>query len=326
MTHYFNYFKTGLLVTILLLALSVSVVELNAKEINGFKLDDALIPPDQIFSGGPEKDGIPSIDDPVFVMWPDAGFIKDTDRVLGITINGVSKAYPVNILNWHEVVNDSIGDVNFTVTYCPLCGTGVAFDSHVDGQVLSFGVSGLLYNSDVLLYDRESQSLWSQLLAKAVTGKHKGASLKMIPIQHTTWEGWRKLHPSTHVLSKNTGYRRSYNRDPYSGYEQSRSVYFPVFNKAPNKYHPKEKILGLVVGDVYKAYPFIELNKQHKSENSQWTFADEVNGDVFIIHWDEKQQSGYISNEKGDIVPVIQGYWFAWYAFHPETEVFTGLE
>lgn len=316
MSHLIHCKKTGLAILTLLLFTTV-----NAKEINGFGLDDALIPPTQIFSGGPDKDGIPSLDNPEFVKVQDADFIKDEDRVLGITINGVSKAYPVKILNWHEIVNDSIREVFFTITYCPLCGSGVAFDSSIDGQVLSFGVSGLLYNSDVLLYDRETESLWSQLLSKAVTGKHRGESLKMLPVKHTTWADWKHFHPATLVLSKNTGYKRSYSRDPYSGYEQSQYLYFPVFNKAPKKYHPKEKVLGLVSEDTYKAYPFIELNKHNKE-----SFVDSVNGKSFTIHWDKKEQSGYLLDEDGFVVPVVQSYWFAWYAFHPETIVFTGLK
>lgn len=311
-----NYIKTGLLAFPLQL-LSAA----NAMEINGFVLDHALIPPAQIFSGGPDKDGIPSIDKPEFIKARDAGFIEDEDRVLGITIDGFSKAYPISILNWHEIVNDSIGDVFFTITYCPLCGSGMAFDSHINGQVLSFGVSGLLYNSDVLLYDRETESLWSQLLSKAVTGKYKGTVLKMLPVRHTTWADWKQFHPSTLVLSENTGYRRSYDRDPYSGYQQSRHLYFPVFNKAPKKYHPKEKVLGLVTKKVYKAYPFVELNKQDKE-----SFVDLVNGKPFTIHWNKKEQSGYISDAEGNIVPIVQSYWFAWYAFHPETKVFPGLK
>jgi len=316
MFHIIDYFKTGLLLFTLLLLPAV-----NAEEINGFALDDALIPPGQVFSGGPDKDGIPSIDNPEFVKAHEAGFIKNEDRVLGIVINGLSKAYPISILNWHEIVNDSIGDVFFTITYCPLCGSGMAFDSRVDGQVLSFGVSGLLYNSDVLLYDRETESLWSQLLSKAVTGKYKGTNLKMLPVMHTTWADWKRFHPSTLVLSKNTGYWRSYDRDPYSGYAQSNHLFFPVFNKAPKKYHPKEKVLGLTSNKIYMAYPFIELNKQNKEK-----FVDVVDSKSFTIHWNKKEQSGYMTDETGVIVPVVQSYWFAWYAFHPETKVFTGVK
>jgi hypothetical protein len=308
-------FKTGLLTIVLLLSIAA-----NAEEINGFELSGALIPPTQIFSGGPDKDGIPSVNKPTFVTARDAEYIKGDDRVLGITIDGISKAYPISILNWHEIVNDSIGEVFFVITYCPLCGSGMAFNSRVNGQHLSFGVSGLLYNSDVLLYDRETESLWSQLLSQAVTGKYKGTYLKMLPVKHTTWADWKRYHPATLVLSKNTGYWRSYNRDPYSGYAQSRHLYFPVFNKAPKKYHPKERVLGLASGGIYKAYPFVELNKLKKEK-----LVDSVSGKPFTIHWNKKDQSAYITDEGGIVVPVVQSYWFAWYAFHPETEVYTDV-
>lgn len=291
-----------------------------AKEINGFILDDALIPASQIFSGGPDKDGIPSIDNPTFVKARKADFLDNRDRVLGITLNGISRAYPIKILNWHEIVNDSIDDIYYTITYCPLCGTGVAFDSNINGQVLNFGVSGLLYNSDVLLYDRETQSLWSQLLSQAVTGKYKGTKLKTLPVMHTTWSNWKRHHPSTLVLSNNTGYRRSYDRDPYSGYAQSKNLYFPVFNKAPKKYHPKENVMGLASGNNFKAYPFIELNRLDKDK-----FVDSINGKSFTIYWNKKDQSGYILDESGIVVPTVQSYWFAWFAFHPETNVFSGF-
>lgn len=290
---------------------------LEAAELNGFKLDDALIPVTQIFSGGPGKDGIPSIDSPKFASVRDASFIADSDRVLGITINGVSKAYPIKILNWHEIVNDSVGDVFYAITYCPLCGTGMAFDSRINQQVLSFGVSGLLYNSDVLLYDRETKSLWSQLLSKAVTGQSKGTILKTFPVQHTTWLDWKRNYPSSRVLSKNTGYWRAYARDPYAGYEKSDHLYFPVFNAAPKLYHPKERVIGLAVKGKYKAYPFVELNK-----NNEDVFEDTVNEQSFSVHWNSEQQSGYIMNSDEKMVPVVQSYWFAWYAFHPDTDVF----
>lgn len=288
------------------------------KEINGFELDDALIPSSQIFSGGPAKDGIPAINNPKFVNASDVKFLQNNDRILGININGESRAYPISILNWHEIVNDVIGDTYFAVTYCPLCGTGVAFNSTVDGRVLHFGASGLLYNSDVLLYDRETESLWSQLLTKAVTGQYRGTELTMLPVQHTTWRDWKRLHPSSLVLSNNTGYKRDYGRDPYSGYEQSRKLYFPVNNTAPKRYHPKEIVLGVEIDGVYKAYPFIELNKNNKEK-----FTDTVNDKLLFIHWTSHENSAYIIDDKGDSIPVIQAYWFAWYAFHPQTVIFS---
>lgn len=279
------------------------------------------MPAQQILKGGPAKDGIPSIDNPEFIEAHDADYLQEDARILGIVINGAARAYPVSILNWHEIVNDSIDNTNFAITYCPLCGTGMAFNSHVNGKTLSFGVSGLLYNSDVLLYDRESQSLWSQILGKAVSGKYKGEKLSMLPLSHTTWSDWKRHHSTTLVLSRNTGYSRNYDRDPYQGYASSRNLYFPVANNAPGSYHPKEWVLGLEVGETYKAYPFIELNKHDKS-----SFTDSVNGMTIIVHWNNEEQSGFITDEAGIRVAVIQAYWFAWYAFHPDTLVFSSSD
>ena len=289
-----------------------------SEQKNGFVLDGSLIPPQQIVRGGPEKDGIPAIDEPVFVSAPDADFLHNSDRILGIEIDGIARAYPIGILNWHEVVNDSIAETDFAITYCPLCGTGMAFDSRINERSLNFGVSGLLYNSDVLLYDRESESLWSQILGKAVTGKYKGSSLRQIPLMHTTWSNWKRQYPATQVLSTATGFSRQYTRNPYQGYRDSVLTYFPVTHKAPARYHPKESVLGLTVGDSHKAYPFVELNKNNSSR-----FSDTFNGKTIVIHWNQAEQSGFVTDEHGAVIPVIQAYWFAWYAFHPDTMVFT---
>lgn len=289
-----------------------------ALDKNGFPLDGALIPPEQIFRGGPDRDGIPSIDHPVFLHPRDTTYLKAEDAVLGIVINGEARAYPLKILNWHEVVNDRVNDEVFVITYCPLCGSGVAFSRNVNDATLSFGVSGLLYNSDVLLYDRETESLWSQLLNRAVTGEYKGTALTMLPIQHTTWSDWKRFHPSTKVLSDKTGYWRNYQKNPYRTYEKSTHLYFPVYNKAPGRFHPKEKVLGIEINNAFKAYPFVELNK-HGAER----FNDRVGGEPVIIHWSRQGQSGIVTLEDGTLVPVVQSYWFAWYAFHPGTLVFT---
>jgi len=135
---------------------------------------------------------------------------------------------------------------------------------------------------------------------------------------HTTWSDWSHRHPSTLVLSTETGYTRNYDRDPYSGYEISRDLHFPVQNKAPASYHPKERVLGLTSGESHKAYAFIELNKNNRSR-----FSDSFNGKTYFIHWNRSQQAGYITDNQGRLIPVIQGYWFAWYAFHPDTLIFT---
>jgi hypothetical protein len=307
-------FFTPALFSAILFSLCSSVF---ASEKNGFELSGALIPESQIFGGGPGKDGIPAIDNPVFIPASIASNMKNTDLVLGIEIGGISRAYPINILNWHEIVNDKIGREQFSITFCPLCGTGMAFSGRINGYKLDFGVSGLLYNSDVLLYDRQTGSLWSQIMQQAVTGKLKGTKLKSLPVQHTTWANWINTHPDTKVLSFRTGYLRPYKQNPYGDYVSSPHLYFPVYEKAPEIYHPKEQVLGIEIGGIYKAYPFIELNKTGKS-----SFNDTVNKQTVTIHWNEKHQSGTVTDKSKQLLSVVQGFWFAWYAFHPDTLVY----
>ena len=283
---------------------------------NGFDLADSLVPADEILQGGPPRDGIPAIDRPQFVAADAAEFIQDEDRILGVTIGNIAKAYPIRILNWHEIVNDSIGDFYFAVTYCPLCGSGVAFDSQVGERQLTFGVSGLLYNSDVLLYDRETGSLFSQILGQAVTGELKEELLTPIPLAHTTWGDWKNRHPQTLLLSADTGFNRDYNSNPYAGYEETPQTFFPV-PIPPQDYHPKETVIGVNVGAAFKCYPYSELEK-----NGEREFTDTVNGEQLLIRWDSENRAGEIANAKGELIPVVRAFWFAWHAFHPDTKIF----
>ena len=301
----------------LLLGLLACHFTASARPDNGFDLSNSIVPVEQIMHGGPPRDGIPALFDPKMVNAEQADFLQPGDRVVGILLNGKARAYPIAILNWHEIVNDEIDAKRFAITFCPLCGTAVAFDSTVDGTVTDFGVSGLLYNSDVLLYDRDTESLWSQILGKSIAGKRVGRSLTTIPISHTTWHDWRERYPATLVLSDDTGHSRDYARNPYAGYEQSRSTYFSVNNEAPADYHPKEIVVGLSVDGAHKAYPFIELDRQGEAR-----FSDSINGRRFHFEWDADNRSVRITDDAGKAVAAIQGFWFAWFAFHPDTEVF----
>lgn len=287
----------------------------SAQEMNGFDLKGSLIPITQINFGGPDKDGIPSIDKPDFVMAGFAAFLRNDDQVLGLGSGDTARAYPIRILNWHEVVNDRVGGKPVVISFCPLCGTGVAFDARIDGRALSFGVSGLLYNSDVLLYDRQTQSLWSQLRAQAISGPLKGRHLTMLPLTHTTWADWRKTHPATQVLSTNTGSVRPYLRDPYSGYETSEELMFPVEFRAAG-YHPKERVLGIRIGGEAKAYPFVELGK------TSGELADRIGDTALIIRFDRKAGRATAHAGDGRQLAAVVAYWFAWYAFNPATSVF----
>ncbi|MBE0624677.1 MAG: DUF3179 domain-containing protein [Burkholderiales bacterium] len=283
--------------------------------MNGFDLQGSLIASDEIHAGGPPRDGIPAIDQPEFTEAGLATFLRDDDAVLGMVRKGIARAYPVRILNWHEVVNDRFGAEAVVITFCPLCGTGAAFDASVDGQVLSFGVSGLLYNSDVLLYDRQTQSLWSQLLAQAVSGPKKGRRLKLLPLTHTSWADWRSLHPATGVLTTNTGQTRPYARDPYAGYESSEDIMFPVAFRSAG-FHPKERVLGIRIGEQTKAYPFVELGK------TTGVVSDRIGDTALTIRFDRQAARATAHAADGRQLPAVVGYWFAWYAFNPHTAVF----
>ena len=179
--------------TVLAVFLLLSFVSSHAEPIkNGFNLKNSTIPIDKIFQGGPPRDGIPSIDRPNFISVDKADYLKDEDRVLGIDYQGETRAYPIRILNWHEIVNDKIGEHSVAVTYCPLCGSGIVYKADINGKPSQFGVSGLLYNSDVLLYDRQTETLWSQILSKAVSGELVNKKLDIIQSSHTSWKAWKE--------------------------------------------------------------------------------------------------------------------------------------
>jgi hypothetical protein len=308
--------KQTLVSPLLLTVLMIAVTPLQAKKINGFELNEnMLIPASEVHSGGPDRDGIPSIDKPRFILAANAGLKKD-DIVLGLEYQGEVKAYPLAIMNWHEIVNDQFSRQPVVVTYCPLCGSGVAYTAWAKGLNLEFGVSGLLYNSDVLLYDRQTESLWSQLLSKSVSGPMAGTPLKMLPLIQISWQEWLDQHPDTLVLSRDTGFERDYSKDPYAGYEDSEGVWFPVKNKDP-RYHPKERVLGVVFDGLAKAYPMAEITSVNSS------FKDSFAGRELTINYNPETGSAFITQHDGEKVAAVNSFWFAWYAFHPKTEVYT---
>lgn len=289
-------------------------------EFNGFDLREALVPIDAIQRGGPPRDGIPAIDRPKFVI-PVRSRLKADDRVLGLSHKGVARAYPVRILNWHEIVNDRIAGDPVAVTYCPLCGTGMAFDARVGdaatARELSFGVSGLLFNSDVLLYDRGTDSLWSQLRQQAISGPLKGTLLKALPLEHTTWDDWRRRYPRTEVLSFDTGVARDYGRDPYAGYDTVNRLMFDVQHR-DERVGPKEWVLGLSVGSARKAYPLRALAARIGETG---VLEDRVGGQAVRIRYDARNRTARAEDATGTSLPSVLAFWFAWVAFHPKTEL-----
>ena len=292
-----------------------------AKTLNGFDLSRTTVPATQILSGGPPKDGIPALLKPQFISGSEAAYLKPNDKILGLSIDGISKAYPLKILNWHEIVNDQINNQGIVISYCPLCGSGMAFVATLGKQQLTFGVSGLLYNSDVLMYDHQTDSLWSQIRGQAISGQMAGRKLKQHPLLLTRWQQWNKTHPDTLVLSTNTGFRRNYDQDPYAGYSQSPKLYFPVANRAPGSYSPKQLVLGLKGQSGQIVFPLSELRK-HDQESFTYLFEDRT----YRVHWDKQNDSAWLTDHNDNQQPATLLYWFAWYAFYPDTAIFTAKE
>jgi len=287
-----------------------------AQKRNGFDLGNAAVPVDEIRRTGVRRNGIPSIDEPKFVPAENADYLRDDDRVIGVYRNGLARAYPIRILDHHEVVNDVFDGEAILVTYCPLCYTGMVFSAQASDFGLKFGVSGLLYNSDVLLYDRRTGSLWSQILSKAITGPLKGMQLPAVAASHTTWRQWRKRHPTTTVLSTDTGFRRNYRTSPYLEYARSRALMFPV-KERNEQYRNKALVLGIRLGTTSRAYPFDALRK-----NGASAFDDVIAGQQVTIEWSETDDFARVLDASGVELPTIIAYWFAWYAFHPDTEIY----
>jgi len=318
-------------------------------ETNGVK---HIIPLDKIRGGGPPKDGIPSIDNPVFANVEGSHFMSDSDTVIGLEINGDAKAYPIFILVWHEIINDNVGGIPVAVTYCPLCYTNQVFERIIDGQEVEFGTSGKLYNSNLLMYDRLTESYWSQALGMAVKGELSGYQLNLIPFDVITWGDWKILHPDTLVLTTDTGYSRSYATDPYGNYYTEPRIMFPV-EHSDDRMHPKEIILGFNQDGIYKAYKQNDVESNIIindsigetplmlislfSDNSrafERTLDDQV---LDFVHIDNKiidtqtnsewnydglAISGEYEGKQLERIPIEPGFWFAWVAFHPETLVY----
>ena len=287
----------------------------DAQTMNGFDLSRSDVPLSEIHRGGPPRDGIPALTDPEFRPPGSENWLQDDDRVLGVHHNGVAKAYPLGIMNYHEVVNDLFADEPIAVTYCPLCFTGIAFRAQEpDGTRLLLGVSGLLYNSDVLLYDRRTESLWSQIAARAISGPRRGDILETIPVANTTWSAWRAEHPESLVLSRNTDHARNYDRDPYAAYAEDEALMFPVRFRMHGK-HPKTLVLGVEIDGQARAYPLTAF-----PETGQHQLQDELGGKSISVLIDADAQTGRVLSAQGEEITSLIAYWFAWFAFHPDTD------
>ncbi len=209
-----------------------------------------------LMSGGPPKDGIPSVDAPSFVSVEAAqDWVGEKEPVIVLEYNGVAKAYPLQILTHHEIVNDRIGDTPVAVTFCPLCYSALVFERTLDGEPVEFGVSGLLRNSDLVMYDRATETLWQQLTGKAIVGDRAGQTLKQLPSQIVSFRQFAAAHPEGAVLSRDTGHSRAYGRNPYAGYDDIDKKPFAFRGPVDDRLPPMAKVVAVSTDDVHKAYP-----------------------------------------------------------------------
>jgi hypothetical protein len=225
--------------------------------------DKAIVDLDELKQGGPPKDGIPSIDDPDFITTDQAGsWIADNEPVILVKYQGKVRAYPLQILIWHEIVNDHLGGEPVLITFCPLCYSALVFERTVEGEVLEFGVSGFLRHSDLVMFDRKTETLWQQFTGKAIVGDYVGTNLKQIPSQIISFEQLKNSYPDAEVLSKDTGYDRNYGSNPYTGYDNINNT--PLFGAGNDdgRLPPMEKVIGVKLEEQHKAYPYSVTRKE----------------------------------------------------------------
>jgi len=278
----------------------------------------ALIPLKDIVEGGPGKDGIPSIDAPKFVdatVADQSGVYDPKGLGISLTIGKTTRFYPFQILVWHEIVNDVVDGRPVAVTYCPLCGTGIVYDRTINGQAIEFGVSGKLYQSDLLMYDRKTESLWAQIEGRAVVGLLVGQRLKLVDAQNITWQEFRSKYPNGQVLSTDTGFSRNYQSSPYGDYDTNDQLLFPIETR-DGRLGLKTRVLGVELDGQFKAYPVEDLQrlKNVTDDFAGKTLRLTANGEEVTI----------TDATTGQIIAPVHAFWFAWATFHPGTELFSG--
>ena len=286
-----------------------------------------IVEPSKIRSGGPPKGGI-GIDRGIpalaeenikFVSVSEADeWIQDNELVLVLIYEDVKRVYPLQIMVFHEIANDRIKGDPILITYCPLCGSGIAYKGvvEVNGQEIEtrFGTSGKLYNSNLVMYDELTDTYWTQIDGRAIVGELTGQELKEISVDTVVWRDWKKAHPDSEVLSQDTGFSRNYGNDPYGNYYEDSFLIFPVEN-SDNRIHPKTVIFGVEVNGVFKAYEedvLIELG----------VIEDVVGGVNIKVERDVAGIVKITNVDTGEEIVKERDFWFAWYAFHPDTELY----
>ncbi|HZD53232.1 MAG TPA: DUF3179 domain-containing protein [Woeseiaceae bacterium] len=290
--------------------------------------DDAFLTrlADHIASGGPPKDGIPAIEEPRYTSAADADqWLLPEDVVFGVDYGGLVAAYPRRIVVWHEIVNETIDGEPVSITYCPLTGTAIGFKGRVTPEVpTTFGVSGKLVNSNLIMYDRATDSLWPQIFGTAIAGSLRAQRLQEFRVVWTTWEKWRKEHPATKVLSRDTGFIRDYGRngDPYGSYLDGKQGYYAskrvIFEPIAEdgRLHPKDVVVGIRdrAGNA-AAILKKRLRKEHRMEIR-------LGESTVVVTYDPSLDfQSAVFKDSGEPINAIDAMWFAWYGFYPDTQL-----
>lgn len=282
------------------------------KRLYGFKITRQEVAREKIIAGGPGRDGIRAVDAPSFAGSEAADAIGSDTPVIGVSISGDARAYLLPILEYHQVVNDSVGGVPIAVTYDPLTGAPLAWKRSVDGRVLRFGVSGLLYNSGFVLYDHETESLWSQFDGRAIAGPLAGKTLEAVPLRQQDFGSWLAREPKTQILIPPDPDHFDYNESAYEEYAAKDGGPFPV-EARDRRFHAKELTVGVVVKGKARAYLASLVTK------NGGRVEDEVDGNKIVLRYDKDR--GVFEWDVPAGVPVTESYWFAWKAFHPDTTI-----
>ncbi len=333
---------------------------------------NSIVDFEEILVGNPTKDGIPSLTDPSMEPVSQAAvWLSDRSPVIAVEIDGEARAYPQAILMWHEIANVEIAGIPVAVTFCPLCNSSITFDRRVDGEALDFGVSGFLRNSDLVMYDRQSETWWQQLTGEGLVGSYASVLLDIVPSQVISFASFAERHPEGLVLSRDTGFSRQYGINPYSNYDSRPGRPFLFRGEIDTRLgSPVDHVLAATVDGIAKAYPFAILREQRVINDSigekpvvaffQAGVASAL-GDSVIDNAADlgtaglyfstldgitlsfiRQEDGSFTDEQtrstwnaygeaiaGDLqgrelewVDAFPHFWFAWAAFHPETEVY----
>lgn len=298
------------------------------------------------------RDAIPPLFFPEYISLSETD-LQDEDFVLGFELGEDTRAYPLKILNFHEIVNDEIGGEKVLITYCPLCRSGIVFSRILNGRELTFGNTGALFESALVMYDKETESYWGQVGGEAIKGELKGTKLEVLPSNILTFGEWKSLHTNTKVLTKNLGFNRNYDLDPYEGSDRPElPAGWPISNE-DSRLLPREKVLGIQVGQEFKAYSLTQLKNAVINDEiggkklvifstdteSGFVYERELEGEALEFElienkildkstnseWDisGKSISGELKEKKLTPYPSVAAFWFSWSTIHPETEIYT---